>query len=105
MTKRFWLSWEEHDSPGDSRPITDPPNSAILAWWESGFASDESYATMVALVRAKDERAAWAAVRKDWPTKRARVIRFCNEVDSDWRPSDRFPLRGWALKRVEAGRD
>lgn len=100
--KRFWLSWEEHDSPADSRPIHHPPNDAILAWWESGFAGDGSYATMVAIVRAKDEAAAWAAVRKDWPTKRARKVRFINEVDADWRPSDRFPLMGEALKRVES---
>lgn len=98
----WWVSWEEHDSPNDSRPMHDPPNLAVIAWWESGVAGDGSYATMVALVNAPDEKAVAKAIKADWPNKRARVWRFQNRRDD--RPlviGDRFPFAPWSIERLK----
>jgi hypothetical protein len=106
--KRFWLSWEETSE--DYRPITDPPIRPILAWWCSGEAGDGSYSTLVALVEAESDYAAQLAVLADWPMsareqKGGRIWRFCNEVDFDWRPGDRFPItKGWSQERIEGRR-
>lgn len=98
--RRWWIRWLEYDSPADSRPITCPPNDAILAWWETGIAGDDSHVTMVAFVQAKTEAAAKKAIAKDWPGKRRRWS-FVNEVDDmAWRPGDRFPLQQWSLERL-----
>jgi len=98
----FRLSWEEHESPGDSRPVTDPPVEPVLAWWESGVAGDDSYATMVAFVNAPTQKEAWQAIAKSWPDKpkTRRVERFCNVVDRV-ESSDRFPIKNdWSKKRI-----
>jgi hypothetical protein len=103
--KRFWLSWEE--TSDDYRPITDPPNQAVLAWWCSGTAGDGSYSTLVAMVEAEDEIAAKRAVVLSWPPARgvAPMWRFCEERGFDWRPGDRFPIsKGWSLERIEGRR-
>lgn len=99
----WWVSWEEHDSPNDSRPIHDPPNAEVIAWWESGVAGDGTYATMVALVNAPDEKALARAIRLDWPAKEPRVWRFQNRRDE--RPlviGDRFPFDPWSIERLKA---
>ena len=94
--KRFWLSWIEPSE--DYRPLTFPPNAAILGWWCSGYGDA---AILCAAVEAKSEDAAWKAVAKDWPgTKRKR---FCDEKDAEWRPGDRFPLSEWMESRFEKG--
>ncbi len=104
---RFWLSWEERAN--DYRPMSDPPNDAVLGWWCSGEAGDGSFHTLCALVEAASLEAAQTAVRLDWPAVEvyrgeerpcARVWRFGHEVAADWLPSDRFPLKDWELKRV-----
>jgi len=100
---RYWVSWKEYSA--DYRPITFPPNDGVIAWWCSGEAGDGSYFTMVALVRGKSERAAKAAIGKDWPSKKKREWRFVTKVENDWRPGDRFPLSShgaWAKERIEA---
>ena len=76
----WWVSWKEFDSPDDSRPLHAPPGPAVLAWWESGVAGDDSYATMVALVYAPDEEDVAQAIKADWPTKRTRVWRFRTKI-------------------------
>jgi hypothetical protein len=93
---RYWLSWIQPTK--DFRPLTDPPNAAILGWWCSGYDSDDN-ATLCAGVEAKSERSAKAAVHIDWPE--AKVWRFCEAVPDDFMPSDRFPLKDWALQRWE----
>lgn len=99
--KIFWLAWEEHDSPGDSRPITDPPVEPVLAWWESGMAGDGSHATMVAFVAAESEEAAWKAIGESWPTTN-RIVRFCDEVEAgDVESTERFPIKNeWSKQRI-----
>lgn len=102
----FWLSWEEKSK--DYRPTTDPPARAVLAWWCSGRAVDESHSTLVALVEAASENAAKLAVLESWPlqpTEWLRSWRFCEERPFDWRPGDRFPIdKGWQHERVEGRR-
>jgi hypothetical protein len=99
----WWVSWEEHESPGDTRPIHDPPNPAVLAWWCTGYGGDEpGYATMVALVNAPNAAAIAKAIKVDWPTKKARVWRFKNERNE--RPlviGDRFPFAPWSIERLK----
>lgn len=100
---RFWLSWKER-SP-DYRPLTDPPNEAVLGWWKSGEAGDGSYATLCACVEAPDEEAAQAAVLKSWPPYKKKLVewRFCEPVADDFTPGDRFPIEsGWSKKRFAA---
>lgn len=108
--KRFWLSWEEVSE--DYRPITDPPNRAVLAWWCSGEAGDGSYSTLVAFIEAEDEAAARAAVLESWPPGpmgrapgQEPVWRFCEERGFDYRPGDRFPVtKPWQRERIEGRR-
>lgn len=106
--KRFWLSWNEYSE--DYRPVIDPPNRAVLAWWCSGEDGAGRYSTLVALVEAPTEREAKEAILADWPRHldmedQGREWRFCNEVGFDYRPGDRFKInKGWALERVEGRR-
>lgn len=101
----WWVSWEERDSPDDSRPLKDPPGPWVLAWWCTGYAGDGSFATMVALVHARDKKSVAKAVDADWPAKKARRWRFRHEC-TDYKEgvltlSDRFPLKPWSTKRLE----
>jgi hypothetical protein len=100
--KLWWLSWNQAAGPSgiDSRPVSWPPPAAVLAFWQSGFAADGSYSTVVALVRAQtsDEAAriitrAWSPGVDDW--------RFNDELDASKPPGDRFPAPDWS---VELGR-
>ena len=97
-TKRYWLSWIQPTD--DHRPLTYPPNRAILGWWCSGDTSKGS--VLCGLVEAADDAAAKAAVLTDWPE--ATAWRFCEEHEPDFRPGTRFPLSNWMLERVEARR-
>jgi len=98
--QRFWASWNETGQ--DYRPMTSPPNPAILGWWCSGEAGDGSYSTMCAWVEAKDEDAAMTAVKQDWPPARKMDWRFFEERAPDWTPGDRFPLSDWSKERIKA---
>lgn len=94
---RFWISWEERSE--DYRPLTDPPEAAIIGWWCSGKAGDGSFSTICAWVEADSEEAAQSTIVRDWPGD-DRVWRFVNAVADDWRPGDRFPLSDWSKKRA-----
>ena len=99
---RYWLSWNETSK--DYRPLKDPPNRGVIAWWCSGYAGDDSYSTMVALVEAKNEREAKTVIQKDWPGRR-REWRFIESVNFDFRPGDRFPIsKKWEKERIEGRR-
>ncbi len=93
---RFWLGWEEKSQ--DYRPLTDPPNGAILGWWKSGEAGDGSHSTLCAWIDAENESAAKQAVILDWPG--SPVWRFCNMPLAGFVPGDRFPLSDWMKKRA-----
>lgn len=94
--ERFWLSWDEKHE--DVRPLTFPPNKAILGWWCTGEAYDGSYSTLVAWVEAKNENAAKQAILKDWPGNHE--WRFVEKCKLGWLPNDRFPLSDWSKKRI-----
>lgn len=97
----WWLSWNQLADPKhglDSRPVKWPPPVAVLGFWESGFAGDGSYTTVVALVRAPSEAdakrvitAAWSPGVGEW--------RFCDEHPADQPPGDRFPACEWSIAR------
>lgn len=92
---RFWVSW--YQPTDDFRPLTYPPNEAILGWWCTGFRCDDA-ATICALVEIKNnkydineiEEAVDEAILEDWPE--AELGRFCEPVEDDWLPGDRFQI-------------
>ena len=88
--KRFWISW--YQPTDDYRPVTVPPKSEVLGYWCSGYRGSDDAATMCAWVVAgsEDEANALISSEKYWPE--AEEWRFCNEVEDEWVPSDRFPL-------------
>ncbi len=97
--KRYWVSWVQ---PGDDhRPLTFPPNDAILGWWCSGYTESDK-AILCALVLALSEELARAAIYMDWPEAKTANWRFVNERDRDYLPGDRFPLSEWMKARIEA---
>lgn len=99
--KRFWISWYQPSE--DYRPLTYPPNAAVIGWWRTGDAETMSGITaysLVALIEARSARAARSSVRKDWPE--AACWRFCDEKPSGWLPNDRFPLSDWMRERTAA---
>lgn len=94
--KLWWISW--YQPTEDERPLTFPPNEAILGWWNSGSRCSDNAHTICAVVRAETEEEAKAAVRKDWPE--AEDWRFCGETGG--LPGNRFPLGEWMTPRFEA---
>lgn len=95
-TTRWWLSW--YQAGPDHRPLTYPPNDAILGWWCTGQREDD-VDTLCALVQAESEATAWKAVLKDWPDMIDR--RFTSERPPGYViTSDRFPLSDWMIPRM-----
>ena len=98
---RFWISWEQLTS--DFRPLQDPPQPEnICAWWCSGGL--EAPFTLCAIVEAKNEDEAEKFVKTAWQTKgklEVGTIRFIEEREADWLPSDRFPItKEWEKQRL-----
>ena len=91
----FWISWIQPTE--DYRPLTYPPTENVLGWWCSGVRSDGAN-ILCAYIVATDVEAAKNEVRRDWPE--AVEWRFCETRDSVV-TSDRFPLKGWMVSRVE----
>ena len=89
-----WISW--YQPTEDYRPLSYPPNAAIMGWWCSGSAATSS--TLCALVLADDEEAAREAVRKDWPE--AVEWRFCVTKEAP-QLGDRFPFEDWMTARIQ----
>lgn len=97
----FWMSWWQ---PGDDyRPVAWPPPEAVLAYWCTGYRGGDGTdeAAVVALVRAEDADAAWAAIRTEGAWADAGEERFCEPRDGSQPPGDRFPTPKWS---VEMGR-
>lgn len=92
-SRRWWLSWYEYSE--DVRPMDDK-DPHILGWWLTGYGDDEDgeYETIVAWLEAPSLAAAWDVVDILWPCQNdsARKIRFENEVEPSYVPSDRFPI-------------
>jgi hypothetical protein len=102
--KLWWISWNQAADPGrgiDSRPLTWPPPEPVLAFWETGvsdrLAADESFSTVVALVRASGESEAEAVVLAAWSPGVAKM-RFNREYDEGRPPGDRFPAPAWSIE-------
>jgi len=96
---RFWISW--YEPAVDCRPVTFPPNAAILGWWCTGERCYDEASILVAVVEGEDEDAAKAAVRLDWPgvEHKDKEWRSCEEWDGYL--SDRFPPREWMIRRLK----
>lgn len=93
---RFWMSWIVSEE--DYRPLTFPPNAAILGWWCSGYDTDD-HSILCGLVEAKNEAAARKAVLRDWP---GISWRFVEPKDTNHIiQSDRFPLSDWMKERMQ----
>ena len=95
--KYFWMSWyQPFDETEDYKPLTYPPNTAILGWWCSG--RTETGATICAWVKANCEEKAKEAIRQDWPE--AEDWRFCDEKEKPTN-SSRFPVSDWMIERFK----
>lgn len=93
---RFWCSW--HQPGADNRPLTYPPNAAIVGWWCSGERGDGE-STLCAVVDVDQEADVEPAVLQDWPE--AHEWRFIEAKDDKWLPSSgRFPLSDWMKARA-----
>lgn len=69
------------------------------------FAGDDSYTTLVTLIEAVSERDVPGVVEADWLSEGPpREFYFITPVANDWLPSDRFPLKDWAIARVAGDR-
>jgi len=99
MTIRYWLSWPQPTE--DFRPLTDPPDAAVIGWWCSGYDSEDR-ATLCALVESHSLTAAKAAIRRSWPEapSQKQTWRIEEERERGWLPGDRFPLSRWMAKRA-----
>lgn len=76
--KRFWISWYSK---------LEPENIPFKAWI-TGETMDEPPAfTYVADMTAESEEDAYNNVFQLFPDY---TYRFCNEIEFDWQPSDRF---------------
>ena len=95
LTRYWWISW--YQPTDDHRPLTYPPNDAVLGWWCSGERCSDGASTLVAHVRSSDEDAAKAAIRTDWPE--AGEWRFCERRSGRPEPGGRFPLSDWMRER------
>ena len=86
--KRFWIFW--YQPTEDYRPLKWPLPKTILGWWCSGQRCSDEASTLIAWVVAPSDYAAEKLIKKYWPE--AKEWRFCDEVEKDWKPNDRFPL-------------
>jgi len=94
---RYWISWWHQGD--DPRPLHYPPlNPRVLGWWRSGYG--DLGVSICALVEAKDESQARAAVATDWPESVGAEWRFVEEKQQGWLPNDRFPMSGWMQQRT-----
>lgn len=94
--KRFWMSWYVEED--DHRPLTYPPNKAVLGWWCTGY-DGNGRATLCGLIEAETEDAAQQAVFADWP---GIEWRFVDEMEPGYVvTSDRFPLSDWMVERLQ----
>jgi hypothetical protein len=94
--KRWWMSWIVEEN--DYRPLTFPPNPAILGWWCTGEDA-EGRNMLCGLVEATNLYRARQAVLKDWP---GIAWRFVSRRENSYViSSDRFPLSDWMKKRMK----
>ncbi len=98
---RWWISW--YQPTQDKRPLTYPPNAAVLGWWCSGQRCDDDALTLCAwtlcaVVEATTPLSAKRAINKDWPE--AKEWRFCEPTEDDFVPSDRFVKEPWQCERL-----
>lgn len=97
--KRWWVSWHQpiqdyrpNYKGGDNSTVMDV-EPKILGWWCSGE-NMSGEAILCALMLGKSEGHVNNLIRKYWPEARLDPSRFMRQVDDDWIPGDRFPLRG-----------
>jgi hypothetical protein len=76
--KRFWISWYCDSDFADAEHD--------YKVWISGYDA-QNRSVFVADMMAESEASAWKKVGKLYPEHEQR---FCNEVELDWQPSDRF---------------
>jgi hypothetical protein len=88
--KRFWISWwDTSTEPGQHLPV-----GTFAHFWVSGQRMDDVGAhSMVALIDAENEDAAWALADVMYPGASSSERRFSNEKPLDYTPGDRFPIR------------
>lgn len=96
--RRYWISW--YQPVGDYRPLTYPPNAAVLGWWKTGEDCEDRN-VLCALIESATAESAVRAIAQDWPDMGD--IRFCEEREPSYAvQNDRFPLQDWMRPRMTA---
>lgn len=108
----WWASWNDRTQNSPRRGI---PVEGVVAWWITGWAADESYRTIVALVSAKTKRDVGMILGTDWPSYDGpRDWRFCRKMEPKFLEADvlppvrvleivdRFPFEKWSIERLRA---
>lgn len=98
--KTFWLSWWEPENAVNGVDVLG------IEVWSSGMRGDTSQESLVALVVAETEAAAWRKADTYYPGAQAAERRFSQEHELGWRPGSRFVLTQPAeakMKKAELG--
>lgn len=83
--KRYWVSWWTGNFADEG--CTEPPFQS----WCSGYrdrTDDRDQESLCAVIDAENEEQIWQAIHKYFPDYEER---FCELVEKDFEPSDRFP--------------
>ena len=85
--KRFWVSWWSgyYEDEGCTKP---PFQVWISGQRERGTSDDRDQVSICAVIDAESPEQVWQAVKKYFPDYEER---FCNPVEADYVPGDRFP--------------
>ena len=97
--KNWWASFVSAED--DYRPLTSPPNPAIIGWWCSGYDAADN-ATLCLWIRADDEESVAEVIRKDWPEFDGAFRIGPDQMGNEASPGDRFPLSDWMEERAIA---
>ena len=83
--RRYWVSWVEDSE--DYRPLTSPPNKAILGWWCTGTDGNGKaiICAFVEVFGGKED--VEKSIKIGWPCDSERQWRFCDQVSSSFVPN------------------
>ena len=106
----WWVSWKDRTQNHPRRGI---PVPNVIAWWITGWAADDSYRTIVALVDSRTRRGVDMILGTDWPSYDGpRQWRFRNKLEAEYLPddvvpkvrvltlTDCWPLEKWVIERL-----
>lgn len=86
--RRYWVSW--WSSYHINKGCTKPPFQVWISGERGKSAEDDMLedVSLCAVIDAESEQQIWDAVKKHFPDYEER---FCNAVEADFTPNNRFP--------------